>query len=731
MKKRFLLVTFLFLMIEIVGCSKSPEQKINDLYNRGLSYIQSYNYDAADTAFNKIENIDPQSPWGLYGVGLVFENKLQYYDALAIYLTLNKAQPSFAPAFAGTYRIYNHLGYNQYAQHAAGTYSKLAKDSLKAQILLAKAFFNSGEYIASRKELTKINTPSSADKERINMIIAQTYIMEGKIDSAQNIVNNVMTSPAQTSEFYFEAANYFEKAGFIDSAMVLSKISTTIKNTHFNPTIQHFYRALRNKYFYEAHTIIKNLKKQKADQALLAGMDIEYNLALNNRRKLNELGGLYQAKYSQTLSAIIYQIKCSGAVDDLLTIGQDINALKAILKKSNYEPEFVDFFNLEAVLLFDHYEQSTISLDKLQSISGILSNNENLKLHIALTSYIVGKFKDALDMLKLYTKYHSYRPDWLTGIGDVYSHQGLKKYDLAEASYQNALKINKWYQPAFEHYVKMFEKQKKHKKALSVFSDYPHFEKNNPTIKLLKSKILIENNNFTEGLELFKNNIKKVKENISLYTDLISILNKKNRPAEKEQIVDMLTNNCSQNVDALIYLAEYKGDNNDYQASLDFVKQAEKFEPNNPDVLTLKARALYYLGEKPKAFEIFETINKTHPNNAKNLYYYSHLLAKDKTDFNKASNLARSAVFNSYGDPNYVLNLSYVYYQMGRYKLSRGEATKARNVQRDNPLPYFRIGLASYKLGDKKDAQKNLNKAIRLGLRGKDLKTAREILKQL
>ncbi|NOY88959.1 MAG: tetratricopeptide repeat protein [FCB group bacterium] len=731
MKKRFLLVVFLFLMIEIVGCSKSPEQKINDLYKRGLSYIQSYNYDAADTAFNKIENIDPQSPWGLYGAGLVFENKLQYYDALAIYLTLNKAQPSFAPAFAGAYRIYTHLGYHQYARHAAGTYHKLAKDSLRAQILLAKALFNSGEYIASRKELTKINAPSSADKKIINMISAQTYLMEGKIDSAQNMVNNIMTAPAQTSEFYLEAANYFEKAGFIDSAMVLSKISTTIKNTHFNPVIQHFYRALRNKYFYEARVIIKNLKKQKANQTLLAGMDIEYNLALNNRRKLNDLGSLYEAKYSQTLSAIIYQIKCSGAVDDLLTIGQDINTLEAILKRSNYEPEFVDFFNLEAALLFDHYEQSTRSLDKLQSIAGILSNNKNLKLHIALTSYIVGNFKEALDMLKLYTKYHRYQPDWLTGIGDVYSHQGLKKYDLAEASYQNALKVNKWYRPAFEHYVKMFEKQKKFKKALAVFDSYPHFEKNNPVIKLLKSKILIENNNLTEGFDLFKNNIKKVKENISLYTDLISLLNKKNQPDKKEQVAEMLTNNCPQNVDALIYLAEYKGDNNGYRASLAFAQQAEKIEPDNPDALALKARALYYLGEKPKAFKLFETINKTYPNNAKNLYYYSRLLAKDKTEFNKASNLARGAVFNSYGDPDCVLNLSYVYYQMGRYKLSRGEATKARNVQRNNPLPYFRIGLASYKLGDKKDAQKNLNKAIRLGLRGKDLKTAREILKQL
>jgi len=78
------------------------------------------------------------------------------------------------------------------------------------------------------------------------------------------------------------------------------------------------------------------------------------------------------------------------------------------------------------------------------------------------------------------------------------------------------------------------------------------------------------------------------------------------------------------------------------------------------------------------------------------------------------------------------MNLSYVYFQIGRYDFSWGEALKASRSHKDEPEPFFRIGIAMYMRGEEKaEVKENLEKAIELGLKGEDLETARATLKKL
>ncbi|MEW5993850.1 MAG: hypothetical protein AB1744_05575, partial [Candidatus Zixiibacteriota bacterium] len=143
-----------------------------------------------------------------------------------------------------------------------------------------------------------------------------------------------------------------------------------------------------------------------------------------------------------------------------------------------------------------------------------------------------------------------------------------------------------------------------------------------------------------------------------------------------------------------------------------------------------RARALYYLGQRAEAFDIFErNIDSAHFNVTNN-YYFSRILATEQTDLNRASNLARRAVFDSRHDLKVWMNLCYVYYQAGRYDLSRGEAGKATHKYATAPEPYFRLGMAMHKEG-KEGARENLEKAIELGLRGDHLETARQTLADL
>jgi hypothetical protein len=76
------------------------------------------------------------------------------------------------------------------------------------------------------------------------------------------------------------------------------------------------------------------------------------------------------------------------------------------------------------------------------------------------------------------------------------------------------------------------------------------------------------------------------------------------------------------------------------------------------------------------------------------------------------------------------MNLSYVYFQTGRYDLSRGEALKASQSRKDEPEPFFRVGMAMF-MEEKEEARENLEKAIELGLKGEKLEIARQTLQKL
>ena len=67
---------------------------------------------------------------------------------------------------------------------------------------------------------------------------------------------------------------------------------------------------------------------------------------------------------------------------------------------------------------------------------------------------------------------------------------------------------------------------------------------------------------------------------------------------------------------------------------------------------------------------------------------------------------------------------------MERYNLSLGEAIKARNALKTDPIPYYRIGMAMYKLG-KEESKENLQKALDYGLPVPDRDTVMSVLKKL
>ena len=324
----------------------------------------------------------------------------------------------------------------------------------------------------------------------------------------------------------------------------------------------------------------------------------------------------------------------------------------------------------------------------------------------------------------------STQPDWLTGLADIYGDFFVRQYDSAQQYYRMALQYDPWYRPAFENAVQMYRRLDQTSQALKWFDQYAYFENHYPELSLLKAICLIEKDSISQGTVLFENRFGLVVGNLVMFEMITDLLDKKNHQQERARLFQLLSEIGVNNVDAMILVAKYEINRDNIEAAGKAIEKGETINPDNVSLSVQKARILYKTDKRDEAFEIFEKnlieARDEHDNN----YYYSRILASEQIELNKATNLARKAVFVSNHDLKTWMNLCYVYFQSDRYDLCRGEALKASRKYSDDPEPFYWLGMSMYREG-KEEAGENLKKSIALGLKGENLETARQILNKL
>jgi len=711
------------------GCGKSPQEKIFSLYQDGLNQIEQYNFEGALATFKKIGEIDPTTALSFFGSGLVFERQLKYYDALHVYISITNSKPSFAPAFAGVWRIFTHLKKWDDAVTAAAEYSRLLPDDAAARLTFAEALINIKQYPRARRELDKA-IELGIDPAVGRMAIARAYTLEHKPDSAQAAFEAAISEHHKSPEYYSAAAAYYEAAGLVDSAISMGRASLESEAGDFNLAMEHFYRALSYNYFFDARQVIRKLKKEGAPEQVTTGMEMFYYLATGDETHARHACDAFFGTGSSSITSYVYDMMIRGRTSDMLSGIQNVGAVVQTMQTNNYDPEFQDIMKYILASMYAHYFDDLSALPKLDAVAGSFANRKEIKLRYAYILYRTGQIKPFEEKMALLSEFHSTQPDWLTGMADVYADQFVRRYQKADQLYRLALKYDKWHRQALENEVNMYRRLKKPEEALQLFSAYPYFEQQYPELSLLKAVCLIENNAVRKGVELFEHNFFYVKGDLTRFKEVTSLLDKKDKPQERSRLFRMLPQINSDDADALTLAAEFESDQANYTQALNLAERAQSIDQDYIDASVQKARALYGLGQRQEAFDIFEKNIVKAQFNVANNFYFSRVLANEKTDIRRATNFARRAVFDSSHDLKVWMNLCYVYFQIGRYDLSRGEALKASHSHMNEPEPFFRIGMAMFK-EEKKQARENLQKAIDLGLKGENLEIARQTLEKL
>ena len=725
MKKTLVLSLIIALM---VACSQTPQQKLQSLYTTAKEQIDHYQFEKATITIDKMGELDSSSPLIPYCVGLLHERQLCYQDAVHDYMLVGTIDPAFGPALEGICRAFSRLGEYTNATRAASDNAQQRPADFEARLLLSRAMIGLGQYRGAEREIARAEK-LGASSTITHFMVARVYHLRNENDSARSHREQVMADPQESVDFLVGAAELYEAVGLIDSAISFGRRALESRSENHDLLLDHFFRCIRVRYFFEARQAIAHVEAREGSEVVRAGMWLHYYRATGEHSKARRAAADYRRLTDGSIMSVFLDIMARAESSDFLSAGSDMGALQLRLKKDGYLPEFQEYMVYTIQANSPEVISGAENMDLLQQLSAEYANALEVKLRIAHLMHKVGDFDGYKEYVTLLEEYHRSQPDWLTGIADVNAGLIIRKYDQAERLYTRALELNRWYRPAFENYVAMQRGRRLYSEALDIFEQYPHFSELYPAIRLLEALVLAENNRLDEAQTMLTSGCRLISGDLTMVGEYLAIMKRRGELDRVDPVIEMLSTNGS-NADALGLAAVWECERRRYQSGLDLTDQSLAIDPDNVTVHAVKAWAVHGLDHRGEAFDLFEENHRRDRNNVANNVYYSRLLASDKMDLDRASNIARKAVFDGMGDLDVWMNLCYVYFQAERYDLSRGEANKASLSFPYRPEPYFWIGMDMYMEGNP-DARENLQKSVMLGLVGDQLKQAQEALAKL
>ena len=708
----------------IVGCSQTPEEKLESLYATTIAQIDKYEFDAANASIEEMGQLDPSSPIILFCRGLILEQQLCYLDAAHEYMFIASLYPEYTPAMKGLNRSFSHLGEYSFVLRATSDLARLVPNDPDVRLMLAEAMIRFGQYQSAEREIASA-VKMGASQSIVDLMTARFLHLNYEIDSSRVIRQQVMKDLPETVECFQSAADLYEEVGLIDSSIAFSRRALEAAPKDNNILMNHFYRCVRQSYFYDARLAIAHVEATGGGEIVRAGMLARYYRAAGMYLYANQAATDYRRLTENSLMSTYLDIQIRAEGIDLVSASGDLQIMQGTLSDLDYLPEFRKYVIYS---LFAHSPEVLIKLEDLQELSSEYANTIDVKTRNAFFLHKKGYFDDYKEFVTLLEDHHRSQPDWLTGIADVNADNFIRKYTQAERLYTRALEINHWYRPAFDKMLAMYRKLQQYPEAMALYEKYHYFEETYPLVRLNKVLILAENNQLEEALAILENNFMLAEGNLSYIREFMDIASLKGDDEVLGKALDILLTQDS-NPEALKLAAVWSCKLGNYQQGLDLCDHVLSIE-DDYDSYATKAWALHGLGRKTEAFELFEENQIQDPNNAVTNYYHSYLLASDGIDLDRASNIARKALYNSQFDVEVWMNLCFVYYQAGRYDLCRGEATKASHTYSNRPEPFYWIGMAMVKEG-KEEAKENLQKAIMLGLLGDKLETAQGLVEGL
>jgi len=717
----------LFLCIAIAGCSKSPEEQITASLQAARQFLESFEFENAQKEFdNAAENSD-SIPYSQYGKALILEQQLYHYDALNYYLKAIELNPEFSLPYSGVFRIYARLGFLERAGAAASRFYALEQKSPASALVMARYNEAIGQIYNAAKIMEQAELVGM-DKTLSLLWKSRAEFHFHNFSEGDSLLQEAIASNLTTVAHFFAAAGVFEAIGKVDSAMALSSKAVLLPEATASDIYEHFDRALINNYYFEARQAIEQL----GDRGAAEGIQLTLSMLLEMDRgnfvySIMRCSDMLEVT-PRNVSIMMYDLFSGGKQH---TFSRHPAAVKSIVNaymgEFDYATEVREFVNVKIAIHKGYTEERVTAWRELRDIEQPFSRLKMVQLQEANLLYSTGQFDKGLGKLQNLRAIHIHHTDWLIDIADIYADPQIHKFELAEETYDMALKNDKWSRRALTKKVKMLLSLDRIEDARNTIDEFPHLLEWYAGINLLNGLVFARSGQLDKAFEIFKKYGQQLKGELTNFNELLFIIEKSYKHEKIAELALLSSGLAKENPDLLTFSARLFNDGGDFEKAQSDIEKALAVDSNYPEARIQKARTLYGMGEREQAFDIFESVLDEDPMFGDVNYYFSQILSLENIDAPRATNLARSAIRVFYDDIKAQVNLSEVYFRFGKYDFAYGEASKACLQYPKSVLVWYEKGRAAARLG-RKEAKPSLQKAIDLGLGGEKLIKAKELL---
>lgn len=723
-------VGIFLLVVVLAGCgTKETTNKSETPLQQAHYYLDSWQIESAREAFDKLGREDRSQPWADYGEAMVFERQLLFYDALSIYFRLAKDHQDFAPGLEGMNRVLGYLDFPIDAILPATALTTLLPDRADYRYRLGDLYMSAGYYdrgmLSTERAIDLGVDPGTGQFQR-----ARGLFLQNRSDSS-NFVRDLALSAGGNSPGYFRGgADYFETVGLFDSAASWSSRSIDSTSVDFDNRVCHFQRMLRMNYFDRARRQIDEWSAFGADSLTLTVIEMFLSAARNvpseTRQHVDEIMRIGD----KTISLLVYEIAVRAKIADVSTCSEDRNRLYHVLESENHSQAFADFMTYITEVHALTWAYNIGEYSNIEKIYGARADRRDVRIARAHSYQLNGQFDLFEKTISDIEKTAAFEPDWLTGLGDMFTDRQIARWSTAEEYYLRAIEADNSYRPALQKLVRLYWFLDRLDDAVKAVEGQHLLQKVYPSVSILRSFCLMRTGQFEKGLDIFEDKIPLIREDLTAFSEAAEILARLGNTDGIKRLGDILIKLNPGNAEALSLAAKLENDLGNYAQAEIFASKASELASTFIDARVQLARAYYGLDRKTEAFEIFEANYKLNHLHLDNNFFFSKSLMAEDIDIGNATRMAQMGLSHSLRREREWMHLCDIYFKVGRPDLVRGEALKSIQVYKNSPEPYYRLGKALFKEG-KPEAKEKLQIAIDLGLLSPGLESAKEMISKL
>ena len=607
----------------------------------------------------------------------------------------------------------------------------------KTRLSLARLYMRMKRFDKAEALYLEVIELDEKDRDAYNGLV-RLYKWQEKWEEIEKLLLQVIETPGIQPEKHYDLAEFYAYMGKFDKAEKYYNVAVE-KADNKTPFLMGLaeYFARRGHELKAVNTVEKALTIERENPLVLIAL-VKVHLAFGKIDKAEELIGKVLQRHPNLKEGLVqkgrilfYKREFASAFDYFETVlnkdrfSADAYYYKALCLERNETRRHSqqEVYSAAAGLLDDPEtfvrNQVKENLKAALAIDPDMLNARTKLAHIYLTEKDVSKAAEQIKAIHRLAPGRRKTAMLITGLKIL---QGEKKEALA------ILKQMAAHEPeSFAVNARMgllYKSMKKHDQAVESLKRA--YEIDTSAVGILKFivDIYIEQEKYQQAYEVIKHSMDGSNGlSAAIFENLMGEIKLKNGETgmalihfKKAQAI------YPQYIKPLLHSAKLFMENEQYDKALDDYRKAVDLDPDNLSALKGIGYIYDLRGNLTKAQIFYDRILDINPFHAIAANNLAFILAEKNENLDKAMKLAVLARRKRPKDPNVLDTIGWVYYKKGSFRTAVSELKESLNINPNNPLACYHMGMALYRSGHYEEARHYLNLALKLdpGFRGSE-----------